>query len=485
IKFVIGALVAINLAAGAAHARGADTTATYQVQVRDAATNRIAVRATVPSNGAELRMATSRPGNVPELAAAGWPALVQHLRVTDAAGAVVDVTGDGAGGWTLARSIDGPLTLEYEVDFAPLAARGWPAPREAAFADAGHMIVIGRSLFITTPAQRTSEVRFALPRGWQAVVPWPALRGARHAATVASTDDLCENLVAFVHGKPDVLTAGGFNLKVVALGHWEPARDDVRRVLGVSAHRLVDFIGFTGRGDYLVVLLPHAERGGESFRASFAMSLDVAPSQANLGDWGNTAAHEVFHYWNAWRLHGADYPSSQWFQEGFTEYAANLALVSGELTTPAEFYATLAVHATRYRKLTTPLDAPGTHKGPPLYSGGALVAFVWDTEIRDATDGKHGVGDVLRLLLHSTDDGARPYAWADIRAVLESLAPGDWEGFHSRYIHGTEPLPLDDAFARVGLRMMQGDDGVIRVEEDPEASESAHAYRRAMLDGRH
>lgn len=467
--------------AGRATAQPTDTIATYQVQIRDIAANRIAVRATVPGNGAELRMATSRPGDIPEVADAGWPALVRNLNVTDAAGRAVGVTEDGANGWRLARSVDGPLILEYEVDYAPLAKRAWPAPREAAFADAAHMIVIGRSLFITTPAQRASEVRFALPRGWEPVVPWPALRGARRAAVAASTDDLCENLLAFVNGKPDVLTAGGFNLKVVALGHWESARDEVRHVLGVAAQRLVAFIGFAGQGDFLVVLLPHAERGGESFRASFAMSFHTAPTRDNRGDWGNTVAHEVFHYWNAWRLRGADYASSQWFQEGFTEYAANLALVSGELTTPDEFYAKLAGHVTQYRKLATPLDAPGTRKGPPLYSGGALVAFMWDTEIREATGGERGVGDVLRVLLWNTDEGARPYAWADIRAAAESLAPGDWDGFERRYIHGTEPLPLDAAFARVGLRMSESDDGTIRVEPDPDAPEMARRLRGIVL----
>jgi predicted metalloprotease with PDZ domain len=152
------------------------------------ARTRIAVRATVPSDGAVLAMADSRPGDVPEVADAGWPALVRHLRVTDAEGHAVGVTSAGAKGWTLARPVVGPLTLAYEVDYAPLAARSWPAPREAAFADADHLMVIGRSLFMTTPAERTSLVRFALPRGWQVLAPWPAAGGAPDSAAVASTE---------------------------------------------------------------------------------------------------------------------------------------------------------------------------------------------------------------------------------------------------------------------------------------------------------
>ena len=72
-----------------------------------------------------LSMAESRPGDAPDLADAGWPALVQPLRVTEADGHAVAVTSVGPTGWKLARSISGPLTLRYEVDYAPLAARGW------------------------------------------------------------------------------------------------------------------------------------------------------------------------------------------------------------------------------------------------------------------------------------------------------------------------------------------------------------------------
>jgi predicted metalloprotease with PDZ domain len=104
--------------------------------------------------------------------------------------------------------------------------------------------------------------------------------------------------------------------------------------------------------------------------------------------------------------------------------------------------------------------------------------------IREATHGERGIGDVLRALLRDTEGGARPYAWPDIQAALEGMAPGDWAEFQRRYIHGTEPLPLADAFARVGLRMSQGDDGAIRIEPDPAAPETAQVRRRAVMGGR-
>ena len=477
-------LLALVLLAGNARAQQqAASHASYQVEVLGTAPPRMIVRATLPSDGALLTMATSRTAEVPEVAEAGWPGLVLDLSVADPEGRAVGVTGNGADGWKLAREISGPLRVQYVVDYAPLAQRGWPAPREAAYADGDHLVAVGRSLFITTPAQQTSEVRFSLPRGWQPALPWPWKSTASKDAEVASTEDLTENLLAFVRGRPDVLHAEGFDLKVVLFGRWQPSRAEVRRVLSAALQRLVAMIGFKGHGDYLVVMLPQSEEGAESFRTSFALNSDEAPSRANLGDWGNLITHEIFHYWNGWRLRGADYPSSQWFQEGITEYAANLALVSSGMIDPDEFYGKLATHVTNYRRLATPLDAPGTRKGRPLYSGGALVAFVWDATIREQSQGERGLGDVVRVLLQRTGDAARRYEWSDIEAALEAVAPKDWADFHRRFIHGTEPLPLADAFSRLGLVMSEGSDGAVRIRVDPAGSESAQVLRRAALGG--
>lgn len=478
-----GGILALALLPGSARALQQTAPASYRVEMHGSAPPRITVRATLPSEGAVLTMASSHPADVPEVADAGWPGLIRNLAVTDPDGRAVGVTATGSGGWTLARAIRGPLRVQYDIDYAPLARRGWPAPREAAYADSTHLIVIGRSLFITTPAQQTSEVRFSVPRGWQPALPWAARAGAQNAAAVASPADLTENLLAFLKGPPEVVTAAGFEVRVVALGHWQPARGELRQVLAAALPRAVTMVGFEGQGEYLVVLLPQAEDGGESFRASFALNSTEAPSPANRGRWGNTLTHEIFHYWNGWRLRGADYPSSQWFQEGVTEYAANLALVSSGVIGPDAFYAKLASHVANYRRLGTPLDAPGTRKGPPLYSGGALVAFIWDATIREQNRGERGLGEVLRALLRETGQGARPYEWSDVQAALEGAAPNDWAQFHRRFIHGTKPLPLAATFSRLGLVLVEEGDGSLRVREDPAASDAARALRRAVIGG--
>ena len=115
-----------------AQARGevAPKPAEYLVRMIPGATPKLAVTASLPIHGQALAMETTRPGDIPELDAQGWPALVKNLRVADERGRPVGVTllADQAG-WRLDRELAGRLVARYEVDYSALAARGWPAPR--------------------------------------------------------------------------------------------------------------------------------------------------------------------------------------------------------------------------------------------------------------------------------------------------------------------------------------------------------------------
>ncbi|HEX7139755.1 MAG TPA: hypothetical protein VF219_18025 [Vicinamibacterales bacterium] len=410
--------------------------ATYDVRLTSLSPPHLLVTASMPVAGETLEMSASRPGDVPRLDNEGWPALVRSLNVADDQGRSIALTSAGAKGWRLAAPHTGRLRVRYEVDYTLLAERQWPAQREAAFTDKDHLVVVGRSLFITTPATTVSHVSFHLPKGWVAITPW-------NGQSATDPDDLRENLIAFSQSEPDVIDAQGFHVSVLSLGHWQSARSEVRRVLRGVIPELVRLMGFHEREHYVVVLLPLLERGGESFRRSFAMTVDESPSRENRADWGNTIAHEVFHYWNGWRLRVADYASSQWFQEGFTEYAANISMLASGLIDENAFRQKLAKHVENYSKLKTTLEAPGTHKGPPLYSGGALVAFLWDGMIRRATGGRRSIADFYRELWKETNEGRLPYDWPRIASALNAVAPDDWEGFHRRYIEGSERLPLD------------------------------------------
>lgn len=444
---------------------------------------RFVVEANLPIDGRELAMATTRPGLIPELDAGGWPALVQDLEVSDAEGMPLDVTRAGEGGWTLAEARAGRIQLRYEVDFAPLEALEWPAPREAMWVEDGFLSLVGRSLFVTTPALGRSAVAFELPTGWRAVTAWDELAGTPLAYEVPSAAALTENLVVLAQTAPDVVSAGGFKLLVAPTEPWVAARDEVRRVLEAAIPHLVRFMGTDERTSYLVALLARAESGGESYRNSFALNFADTPSRANSAAWANTIAHETLHQWNGWGLKGADFASTQWFQEGFTEYAANVALAAAGLVTPEEFLAQLTEHVENRSQLATTLEATGGHKGPPLYSAGALVAFTWDVRIRSASAGERSLWDFMRNLWEHTGRGQWPYAWKDLEAALAATADLDWADFHRAHIAGSEPLPLESTFDLVGIQIVISPNGQHELALDPLASQAEQSLWTALLAG--
>jgi predicted metalloprotease with PDZ domain len=436
---------------------------------------RLRVEASLPIEGRELSMDTTRPGLIPELDAGGWPALVVGLSARDGRGSELALERAGDGGWRLAQEPSGRIELAYEVDYAPLADMDWPAPREACWLEEGFFSLVGRSLFVTTGALEQSSVRFVLPDGWRAVTPWTA-------EGVPAPQFLTENLLIFSRGSPEQVEAGGLRVLVVPTRRWDGARAQVRGVLQGAIPRLVEFMGSSPGGDYVVALLPQTERGGESFRSSFALNFDGEPGAANRAIWGNTIAHEVFHHWNGWGLRGADYASSQWFQEGFTEYAANVALVAAGITTEAEFLGTLAEHVRKRAQLATALENTGGRKGPPLYSAGALVAFDWDVRIRHATAGEKSLWDVLRALWVRTGGGARPYEWADLEAALAGTVEFDWNGYRRDFLTGGERLPLEETFEMAGVRLREGEPP--RLEVDRGALPAARELWRDLIGGR-
>ncbi len=466
-----------------AFARPADSrpVATYHVRMREDSP-RLVVSASLPVAGTALDMATTRPAGIPELDSLGWAGLVTHLRATDATGRPLEATRDGERGWRLARPDTGTVSLEYEVDTSPLQRLDWPAPREAAYRDSANFVLVGRALFVTSPATRECRVVFDLPEGWHATTAWRA--GVEHGTFVApSPDDLVENLLVLSHQPQSDITIGAFHLRVAAFGHWAAAREEVRRVLEPAVRHHVAMMADATPRRYVVVLLPAVEHGGESYRSSFALNTETVPGVATSADWGNIVAHEVFHLWNGWLLHGADYGCTQWFQEGFTEYAANRAIATSGRVDADWFRARLARHVENARRLTTTLENIGTHKGAPLYSAGALVAFTWDVRIRGATGGRRDLGDFFHALARRTDGGRRAYTWADLRGALEATAPGDWEGDYQSFIRGAQPVPVEQALHEVGQRLVPADAGV-RVEADPTAPAAATKRWRAMLRAR-
>ena len=462
------------------------SSANYLVRMSSINPPKLSVTAVVPINGNKLSMDSTRPCNLAEICKNGWTSLIRNLQIKDEADKPVEVKNVGASGWELAESKTGRLKIEYEADYSLLAQNNFVAPREAAFADANHFSFVGRSVFISTSEVKSITVNFDLPKGWNIVAPWKPIKSSKYSFSVPTVNDLTENLLVMSRGQTQIISVEGFRLSIVPMGYWEDVSGEVKQVLQKVIPVFIRLMGVKENVNYSLVLLPvpEDENTGESYRSSFAFSSKSPPTKANREVWGQFIGHEIFHYWNGWRLQGEEYAASQWFQEGFTQYVADLAMAASGLFTEDRFRERIAGHIENYQKLTTSLKNPGSRKGPPLYSGGALVALCWDIQIRHATDGKRNLGDFLRSLWQETDNARRSYEWSDIKTALEKTAPLDWERFFLAYVEGTEKLPLDEIFRQAGRELIKDSNGATKVEISPTATVSSKSLWNSLIKAR-
>jgi len=183
-------------------------------------------------------------------------------------------------------------------------------------------------------------------------------------------------------------------------------------------------------------------------------------------------AHEIFHSWNVKRLRPADmwpylYDRAQptpwlWVSEGITDYYADLAEVRGGVIDENGFYAATAakmreVNDTRAVSLEDasidtwihPVD--GTQY--TYYPKGSLAGLLLDVLIRDASDNRGSLDDVMRELYTTTYKAGRGFTGSEWWSAVSKAAGGrSFADFASRYVEGREPYPFEQVLALAGMR---------------------------------
>ena len=184
--------------------------------------------------------------------------------------------------------------------------------------------------------------------------------------------------------------------------------------------------------------------------------------------------HEIFHAWNVKRLRPADlwpydYAGPQetpwlWVSEGITDYYADLTLVRGGVVDSAGFLgltgekmaqvAAEPVAALEDASLSTwigPID--GTQY--QYYPKGSLAGFMLDVLIRDGSDNRRSLDDVMRELYRSVYKKGRGFTATDWWPAVSRAAGGrSFTEFNARYIDGRDPFPWSDVLPRAGLRQV-------------------------------
>ncbi|HYD54571.1 MAG TPA: PDZ domain-containing protein [Gemmatimonadaceae bacterium] len=183
-------------------------------------------------------------------------------------------------------------------------------------------------------------------------------------------------------------------------------------------------------------------------------------------------SHEIFHAWNVKRMRPAEmwpyrYDAPQptewlWVSEGITDYYADLALVRGGVIDAQGFYETTA------GKMSEVLQAPpvsledaslSTWVHPVdgtayiYYPKGSLAGLLYDILIRDASDNKASLDDVMREVYQRSWQQGRGFTAEDWWGAVARAAGGrNLDSIYTRYVDGREPFPWDRVLPLAGLR---------------------------------
>ncbi len=251
----------------------------------------------------------------------------------------------------------------------------------------------------------------------------------------------------------------------------------------------------------------------------------------------DTAAHEFFHVWNVKRLRPVELgpwdftrpvnTRSLWIAEGLTNYYGGLMQRRAGIWTDERFMRALAgaigfvenapgnrlISAEEASLIASFIDRTPHYQRTNLtettvsyYSKGEVIGIVLDLLIRGKTGGRASLDDVMRRMYDefylkspaaTYYSRGRGYTGADFERTVSQVAGADMADFFARHVRGTEPLPYEEAFAHVGLRLVKTPGDTIqtpdtgqartrqnyRLEEIRDAPAEARARRAAWLKG--
>lgn len=253
-------------------------------------------------------------------------------------------------------------------------------------------------------------------------------------------------------------------------------RSSLWQDIGAMLPPMAAVFGETPWEDYTILAAFDAGYGGGAALEHANSHLGIY-SPAFIGSplLASIIAHEIFHAWNVKRLRPQElwpyeYDRPQpttllWVSEGITDYYADLALVRGGIVRPEFLYLMTAAKidgtgsvvpvALEDASLSTWIE-PTDGSALIYYDKGSLAGLQLDILIRDATDNRASLDEVMRDLYRSeylTGSGFTDEEWWS--AVSRAAGGRSFEEFRLRYVDGREPYPWDETLPRAGLLLVQ------------------------------
>jgi len=379
--------------------------------------------------------------------------------------------------------------------------------------DAHHAFINLAEILMYVPDRRIEDVSIEfvdLPNGWKIAAELPAGK-SDHSFTASGYDRLVDAPVeAGTFEEFDFNESGAPFRAVVDSRSWN------RSVLEDALHRITrsemqmmggpPFDPPSREYTFFFHIGPEGDVEGGGMEHRNCDAISALSTEAAIA----IAAHEFFHVWNVKRirpqsLEPVDYTKEQytralWFAEGVTSTYAAYTLERTGLWTKAQFLADLAEQITELQSRParlwqsveeSSLDAwfekYDFYNTPDhsisYYNKGQLLGVLLDLAIRDATDNRKSLDDVLRRL--NTQYALQGKFYDDsagVRGAVEEVSGKDFADFFARYISGVEELPYDKFLSLAGLETKTVS-GRVTVAEIAQSTDRQRRILNGILHG--
>ncbi|MBX3167398.1 MAG: M61 family metallopeptidase [Candidatus Eremiobacteraeota bacterium] len=396
----------------------------------------------------------------------------------------------------LVRNVQGPVTAKYRVYCREMSVRNCWVENDFA-------LLTGAQLFLAPVGQlqRPFQVQVDLPAGWKRVETGLAALG-NNRFEADDFDELVD--CPMVAGNPAVydFTVSGVSHRLVNEGEggiWDGPRSakDAEKIVA-TVHKLwgdIPYAKYAPNTYTFFNMLTQAGGGLEHKNSTVLMNSRWGQrARQDYLHWLSLVAHEFFHAWNVKTLRpkalgpfdyeNEVYTPSLWVAEGFTAYYDNLLVRRAGFSTHKEYLEAISKDIESLQlapgRLVQPLryssydawikyyrpDENSPNSGVSYYIKGSLVGLLLDARIRQASDGKRSLDDVMRRA-YKLYSGTQGYTEEQFRAVAEEVAGTSLAGFFADTVDSAKELDYKPMLAYYGLRFKTPE--VKKENKDPEA----------------
>ncbi len=426
-----------------------------------------------------------------------WHEGISEVRAAGADGTALSVEPTGESSWTVANGPVRDFTLSYRVAAPTSEREGIPyAMTRHYLYDRGGLISGPRTwMYLEGHTDQRFLVHFDLPGGWVVATglnPTPD----PHVFWAENYDWLidCPTLVgqdANIHRWQFV--SWGVPFTVAYDGAGQGVTFDAAAFVA-SLKRICDceaaFFGGFPCQHYTFIYYNGGGGGLEHLRSTTIGMNRQGLERDPLSLW-NITAHEFFHLWNVKRIRPTalgpfDYQvenrtESLWISEGITETYTAFTGIRAGFWTPQEYYDNFARSIQSWMgSPARPYAAParmswttwdGRERNPngtvSYYTQGEVLGMALDLIIREATDNRRSLDDVMRILMreYGGENLEREgFGTEDFIYVCQDVAGIELYDFFEAHVLGTQKPDWAQYLGYAGLTCRESEEEVVRLD---------------------